>query len=126
MNIIRSLILFIAIVTCFCCMATKSFGQCEIKYSHTIINASADKNNGQIDISFDASGNLPECQIFGYTGNIPFLLMESAKKIDTSNGTVSFYGLAPGSYTVRIGQKGCKASFIGEHTKIIVGTNQAR
>ncbi|QHT67985.1 hypothetical protein GXP67_15710 [Rhodocytophaga rosea] len=107
-------------------MATKSFGQCEMKYSHTIINASADKNNGQIDISFDASGSLPECQIFGYTGTIPFLLMDAAKKTDANKGIVSFSGLTPGNYTIRIGQKGCKASFIGEHTKIIVGTNQAR
>jgi hypothetical protein len=107
-------------------MAAKSFGQCEMKYSHTIINAAADKSNGQIDIRFDVSGSLPECQIFGYTGNIPFLLMDTSKKIDSSKGTISFYGLAPGNYTIRIGQKGCKASFIGEHTKIIVETNQAR
>jgi hypothetical protein len=123
MKIIRSLMLFIAIVACFCCMATKSFGQCEMKYSHTIINAAADKNNGQINISFDASGSLPECQIFGYAGNIPSLLTDAGREVDTTKGKISFYGLAPGNYTIRIGRKGCKPSFIGQHTKIIVGTN---
>jgi hypothetical protein len=124
MNIIRFLILFIATVTIGCCMATKSFGQCEIKYSHTITNASANGNDGQIDISFDTSGNLPECQIFGYTGNTPFLLMDASKRTD--KGKVTFYGLAPGNYTIRMGKKGCKASFIGQHTRIIVGINQGR
>jgi len=126
MKILRSVILFITITTSFCSMVTKSLGQCEIKYNHTIKNASQSKDNGQIDISFDKSDYLPECQIFSYTGNTPYLLIEATRKVDKTKGKVSFYGLAPGTYTIRAGRKGCKPLFIGEHTKIIVGTNQAR
>jgi hypothetical protein len=126
MKIIRFLILFTALVTSFCFLTTKGFGQCGIKYSHTIQNTSHDTANGQIELSFEATSDVPDFQLFAYTEKIPYLLMEVSRKTDVAKHKVTFYGLSAGDYTIRVNQKGCKPFFIGEHTKIIVGTNQAR
>lgn len=126
MKIFCAQILFLAMAGFFSCLTTKSYGQCEIKFNHTIINASQGEKNGQIELRFDQAATLPECQLFAYTGNIPYLMTEVTRQSDTSKAKVTFYGLAPGSYTIRMGRKGCKPLFIGEHTKVIVGTNQGR
>lgn len=126
MKTLRPLMLFTALTFCLFSQVQESFGQCEVKYSHTIKKSIENTENGEIEISFENTDELPQCLLFTYSENTPYLLIEAQQKVDKAKRKVTFYGLAPARYTVRIGQKGCKTVFIGEHTTITVGVNKER
>lgn len=120
------LLLFLGFTIGLLCCTTESSGQCEVAYNYVIKNAGAGAEDGEIEISFSKTSAIPNCLLFTYSANIPYLLLEAKRKVDTASSKVTFYGLAPGRYTIRAGQKNCKTFFIGEHATIAVGIKNDR
>lgn len=119
-------IMLVALTIGLMFQTSNSFGQCQLNYKLSETSATVSGNDGRIKITFESVSDIPNCLLFNNSNGTPYLLIDAQKNVDKAQKTITFYGLSPAVYLVRMNRKGCKAQFIGWQDEIKIGKTSNR